>query len=268
MVKLCCGVANNAAWIVSLDAYDKVKHHKMFNQRLNGGHTLKSYYKKAIDEFHKYERQLLYARQNRLFHVADMGEEVRKRYGAISDREYYELWAGMGSMAYQRTKPLITSLANKYRLSLLQHDIEQADIVAWCMTAQACLSLAVKVHEHSVASVTDNVILTPRVCERFFRQLSLKTVSKLWMDALQATEPRTDTYELEHTEERNIEMGLEQLHEAWVSIDTLYKSLTDTVSEYDEVFRTRGEQKKALREIIELESYTYDEYNDETTSAT
>lgn len=256
MVKLCCGVANNAAWVVTLDAFDQVKMHRNIDKRMQGGHKLLWMYKQAIEEFHKYERRLIYATENRMFHVDDMSDAVRKKYGNITDRQYYEFWASIGGETYERTKPMITSLWNKYRLSLIHHNIEQPDIVAWAMTAQACLELAVKVCDNAIISVSDRSILTKDVSRRIFSQFSVREVAKAWMRALQATDPLTDTYELDHTEERNIEMGLEQLEEAWLSTDTMYESTAGSIEDYDDVFRTKGEQKKALREIGELQDYT------------
>lgn len=39
----------------------------------------------------------------------------------------------------------------------------------------------------------------------------------------------------------------------------LYNSTMDTVSEYQEIFRTKGEQKKSLREIAEVRDETMKE---------
>jgi len=255
-VKLCCGVANNAAWMAALEAHDHIKAHRNYKRAVRGGQTIRSYYKKAIFEFHKYERRLIYADQNRMFHVADMTPEVRKKYGNITDREYYEFWAAIGFTAYQRTRPMVTSLWNKYRLSLAQHGIEQPDIVAWAMTGQACLALAVKVCDTAITSACDGKILTERVGRHIFGQFSLKDVAKLWMDALKATDPKTDTYTLTDVEERNIRVGLEQLEEAWTNPSMLYGSTIGAAEAYDEIFRTQGELKKACKDIEQAKQET------------
>jgi hypothetical protein len=36
----------------------------------------------------------------------------------------------------------------------------------------------------------------------------------------------------------------------------MYESTAGSIEDYDDVFRTKGEQKKALREIGELQDYT------------
>ena len=94
VVKLICGVANNAAWMVVLDAHDHAKRCRGYR------HGVKHQFKAAIQALKDYERRLLYAEENRMFHLADMSEKVRKKYGDISDREYYDFWASMGGAAY------------------------------------------------------------------------------------------------------------------------------------------------------------------------
>ena len=96
VVKLVCGVGNNAAWLVMLDAYDHARKCKRY------GFRQKQTFKQAIKEFHDYERGLKYATQNRMFHLADMNDETRRKYGDITDAEYYEFWKGIGGPAYQK----------------------------------------------------------------------------------------------------------------------------------------------------------------------
>ena len=81
VVKLVCGVANNATWLVMLDAHDQIKKHPRYR------HEVKRHYKMALDLFRKQERSLLYASQNRLFHVADLTPDARKQYGNITGCE-------------------------------------------------------------------------------------------------------------------------------------------------------------------------------------
>lgn len=264
VMKLVTGVGNNAAWMVVLDAYDQVKKHRNWKHQLKGGHTVKGYYKQAISTFHSYEKQLIYTNTNRFFHVADMPEQTRRTYAAnLTDRQYYDMWASIGGAAYQKTRPLITSLWNKYRLSLIQHDIEQPDIMAWAMTATAALEMACTLYDMAIDDIVEGYELPRKLCQRVFKDFNLRTVTKLWEDAMNATDPKTDTYELTDLENRNIEHGLKQLGDAWLSLHTLYQSTAETLADYDEVFRTKGFQKKALRSIADLEAETYKALEDE-----
>ena len=65
--------------------------------------------------------------------------------------------------------------------------------------------------------------------------------------------PDCDGYKLESDEERNIAYGLEQLRELWVSSDLPFDATIAAVEDYDEdIFRTRGEAKKSIRELSEM----------------
>ena len=256
-MKFVCGVGNNAAWLVTLDAYDQAKKHRNWEKRVKGGHTVKSLYKMVMKAHKNYERNLIYTDTNRMFHVADMPPEARKIFGDISDRDYFDYWASVGGGAYAKTRPAITSLWNKYRLSLLHHDIEQSDIMAWIMTATAALCTAQSLYERGLKTCHEEWGLPTEGLRRIFRGLDLANIAKLWMDAMQATDPASDSYELEPTENRNIEFGLLQLTESWFSLRTLYESVQATTEDYSEVFRTAGEQKKALCQIAKLRAETY-----------
>ena len=252
VVKLICGVANNAAWLVVLDGYDKARRCQRYR------HEVKRAFKLAIEAWHEYERRLIHATENRMFHLADMDENVRKTYGDITDRQYYEFWASIGGPAYQKTRPLITSLWNKHRLSLLNHHVKDADKVAWVITAQAALELAEQLYEKAIRECVDGYKLPDRMVRGVFCQFSLKKVSERWRRALLLLAPDTE-FELEPTEKRNIEMGLTQLCEAWLDPTLLYNSTMESVEDYDEVFRTRGYQKKTLRKIAEVRDETMEE---------
>lgn len=255
VVKLTCGVGNNAAWLACLDAYDRLRLHRSWRTHTRGGHTVGYMYDRAIKAFHQYERRLIYADQNRFFHVADMPESTRRSYAEhMSDREYYDFWATIGGTAYEKTRPMVTSLQNKYRLSLEAHSIMQADILAWGMAAMACLSTACEIYDRAIAIAADDmkgVRGAEKVMRSVFGSFSLNGVSKLWRDALDATDPAAAAYSLNDTEARNISLGLDQLAEEWVSLRTLYGSVADTIADYGEVFHTRGFQKKALTEAAD-----------------
>lgn len=252
VVKLACGVGNNAAWLVTLDALDQVRRHRSWRRGVKGGGSVGGEYKRVVKAFHQYERNLVYTDTNRFFHMDDMTPQVRKYFGdRLTDREYYDYWTSVGGEAYTKTRPLVTSLCNKYRLSLQGHGVAQPDVMAWAMTATACLSVAVKLHELTIDECATGFQLPRRLLERVFKGFSLATVLKLWTAAMEDTDPTAFAYELDTTEARNIDLGLRDLMQSWISLRTLYDSAAASTEEYDEVFRTKGEQRKALRQIAE-----------------
>jgi hypothetical protein len=65
--------------------------------------------------------------------------------------------------------------------------------------------------------------------------------------------PDCDGYKLDSDEERNIAYGLDQLRELWISSDLPFDATIAAVEDYDEdIFRTRGEAKKSMRELAEM----------------
>lgn len=261
--KLVCGVGNNAAWLAMMDGYDHAKRCKAFRRSCKGGHMVGWYFKKAVNDFKDYERQLLTTGKNRMFHVADMTEDVRRKYGDISDAEYYEFWKGVGGVAYAKTQPHITSLWNKYRVSLIKHDVKDAEHVAWVMTAQAAIDLSLAMYESAMKECETGMNLHRKLLDGIFGQFSLKTVSKDWMRALMLLAPETDNYQLDSTEERNIDLGLQQLMEAWLDPELLYSSASGAVDDYEEIFATKGFVKKVQREIAEVRAETLKELENE-----
>ena len=246
MVKLACGVGNNAAYAVMLTAHDHIKMHPNYR------HEVKRLYRQAFTMFRQREGQLLHRTTNRFFHVADMTPEVRKKYGNITDAQYFEFWQGLGALAYREGQPLITSLHNKYRLSLLGHGIALPDIVAWPMTAQACLELACTLYNAAVRSCAEEYHLPIGPLRDLFAPFSLRPVADVWNKALTLTDPKADTYDLNEGEKRNIQLGLEQLEELWANPKFLYNSAFTATEDFEDIFRTKGENKKALREIGEI----------------
>ena len=187
-----------------------------------------------------------------------MGDATRKKYGDITDRQYFEFWQGMGAYAYQETRPLVTSLWNKYRLSLVNHKAAHPDLLAWPMVGMAVLNLACSIHEHAVEEACRCLPIDNHIVNHIFARLSLRRVLAAWIKALDLTDP-TVHYDLEPTEQRNIEMGVAQLAEAWANPDLLYDSSSNAIHDFDEIFRTKGEMKKSLREISDMKSRTQEE---------
>lgn len=249
LIKFICGVANNAAWLVALEALDHARRCRDYRG------NVKHRFNQSVTAYHDYERNLIHNKNNRMFCVADMTPDIRKKYGNITDREYYDFWTATGAQAYTKTKPMITSLWNKYRLSLQSHGVKESEHLAWVMTATAALELAVNLYKRAIKDIVESYKLPRHLVEYVFSQFSLEPVRKRWNDAMLSLSPHVD-YTISGMEERNIVHGLEQLQEAWTDTSVLYDSASETVAEYDEVFRTPGEQKKVMREIAGIKAET------------
>lgn len=221
------------------------------------------YFKRAIDQYHQYERRLLHASVNRMFCLEDMDEEVRRKYGDISDRQFYEFWASIGGVAYTKTKPQLNSLWNKYRVSLIRNGVADAEHVAWVMVAMAALEIASQMYEGAIRECMDGFRFPRYAMDAVFGQFSLEEIRKSWRRALMMLSPDSESVVPDNVDERNIEHGLLQLLEAWSEPDLLYSSTLTSVEDYEEIFRTKGFQKKCMREIAGFQDKTDRKMNSE-----
>ena len=244
LVKIMMGPCNNAAWTVCLQAHDKAKTLPQYR------HEVKRAFRQSLDAWAAYERELLHDQRNRFFCLKDMSEKTRKTYGNITDREYYEFWTGTGCEMYVRTAPLITALQHKCKRILDSRGIANADALAWITTARACLDLAVVIYDMTALVLTNEHGIHARYVREVFGKFSLQNVRDRWKHAEHLLS--LDDIPLTDAEIHNVELTLEQIQEAWTSLDLIYELMGYTAESYDEVFRTKGEMKKVLRSISEL----------------
>lgn len=259
LMKELMGVANNAAWFVCLDARDELRKLPNWKQRVSGGKTVEQNFKRVVSAFHAYERALIWDDEFRFFDVKDMPERTRRMYGEnITNRDYYDFWASIGGSTYVRTRPLVTSLWNKYRLALVHGgtDEERAKIVAWGMCALACLNSAVLIYDMSLDMVSETFHLPKPPLESCFQKFSLKNIAKLWDDAARLAAPKEFAMPLSETDDKNIDAGIKQIMEAWTNGDDIYDDMQKTLEDCGEdVMRSQGFVKKAIKEVQQLRQW-------------
>lgn len=264
-VKMMTGVANNAALAIMLHCLNKIADvrdndsyaeepwhpHPRYKQRV------KQLFNQALQEKDHYRRRLMYPGEHgiRFFCVNDMPDEARQKYGVVSDKTYFEFWEGTGALAYQKSQPLVGSLWNKFRLSLQHHGVPYAELVAWGLVGANVLEMAVVVWQRAMKSAHEAFegLLTMDYVEQLYRPFSLHCVSMKWRQALSLMAPEVSTYSLDSLEERNIEMGVQQLMELWISPDLPFDSTIKAVEDFsDDIFSTPGHAKKAIRELADM----------------
>lgn len=246
-LKLYMGACNNAAYLVMGNAFDNLRKTKMWRTKF---HKAKGKFRAAIKAWHEYEYQLLHAKQNRMFHLADYSPETRKKYGDISDQEYYDYWCTIGAFAWEYSKDELNSLRWKYKKVLDAHGVQdESELYADAMVAQIMLNLCAEMLEVHLNNGVKFVGISRPALEFFFKDFSLHKVRCLWNEALLLAQPEFMRAELEKLEDRNVEMGITQLAERLADEKMLYHALNDATEDYQEVFRTEGEWKKALRQI-------------------
>lgn len=258
LVKLIDGTANNAAWAACLDAYELLKPLKRFNRQVKGGGTAGDSYKRCFKALKDYQRTLIYASENRFFHVADMDDSTRNFYAkGMTDEDYYDFWASFGFKAYQTNKAFFTCLVNKLRIIYERGGIKDAEAAAWSMGAYMSLSVATECHADVVKAVSNQWTAYPaREWERMFKPFNLSHVEKLWGDAHRDCFPELDKLEFSDAEYQNVKLSFNQWAEMLVKGRNLAQSRIDTIADYtDDIFRTKGCAKKAIQELTDSELF-------------
>lgn len=252
-VKLIDGVVNNAAWAACLDAYECIEPLKRFNQQVKGGDTAGYGYQRALRALKQYQRNLIYASDIRFFHVADMTGDTRNFYAKdMTDEQYYDFWASFGFKAYQDNRPFLTCLVNKLYLAYKKGNVKHADAAAWSMGAYMSMSVATECHADAVKVVANQWGGRLAEWQRLFKAFDLSPVEKLWGDAHRDFFPELATLEFDSDEFQNIKLSFNQWAERLVRGKTLVQSRVATVNDFaDDIFRTKGCAKKAIRELTD-----------------
>ncbi len=254
VMKMAVGVCNNATFEFLLNAHEMIKHHPAYKGKAE------KMFLKVFRAWRTYENNLLYASQNRFFHVDDMSEQVRKRYGDdITDSQYFGFWKGLGSLAYVETKPLIGSLANKFRLSLVHNGIEHAEPLGYGLAAAECLELCNETWEESIRQSVEVSAVPKDILVRLFRGFSLQGIADLWSRALCELAPEARNHKVSYFDEQNITLGVKQLQEKWSHPAFMFESASANVSDWREVFRSKGEYIAALTELNEVKECVMEE---------
>lgn len=256
LMKELMGVANNAAWLVILDAREELRELPNWKQRVSGGMTVAQNFQRAIEAFHAYEKALLWDDEFGYFDLQNMPEHTRKMYGDISNRDYYDFWCAIGGSTYSRTRPFVTSLWNKYRLALEHDGISNADTIAWGMCGIACLNAAVTIYSMSLDMIHEQFHIDLALLRKVFRKFSLTDVEKLWEDACKLAFPKAFSAPMSDTDGQNVEMGIRQIMEQWTDGDKIYDDMEKTLEECGEdVMKTQGFVKKAITEVQQLRKW-------------
>ena len=246
VLKLYMGACNNATFLVMGNAIDAMKKHPVWAVKF---HKAKGKFMLAMKEWKVYEHNLLHARVNRMFHLADYSAEVRKKYGDISDQEYYDYWCSIGSFAYEYSLDMLNALKYKYRKALEAHGVEGAEYLAEAMLCMTCLNCCLTMLDVHLEQGVEHTRIQRPILEVFFKDFSLVRVRDAWWEALKLTVPEWIDKEFDKDNERNIQIGIRQLAERWADEKMLYHAVNDATEDYQEVFRTEGEWKKALKAI-------------------
>jgi len=245
MVKIYCGAANNACYYAMTDAIDKLKEAKLYKQEVKKNFNL------VLKKWKEYENRLIYANELRYFNLEDMPEATRKKYGDITNREYFEYWQASGGEAYYKARNEIGCLRHKYFLSMQAHGDKYAEPYSWVLVAMAMLEAAVATWESTIGGVMEPSGLPRNLLEDIFKCFKLDDIATAWRRAMIILTPGVNEYNLSAEEERNIEFGISGLFTKFSEMDFILSTNQSAAESYEEVFRTKGECKKQQRVFAE-----------------
>lgn len=256
-VKKVMGVANNAAWYCCLDALDKLKTLPQWKKRTDGRNTVEWRFNKVKKAFNEYEMALIWDNKFRFFETSDLSSRVRALYkDGMTNREYYDFWASLGGTTYTRTKPLVTSLQNKFRIALLHGgvDEEQTDALAWGLCALACLDLASCVYRKTLDIGNEIYHIPIPALNMCFKKFSLQNIGTMWADALKSVRSDLFTTDVARLDNKNIELMKNQLAMAWVDTDNITADMKQSIIECGEdVLKDDKSLKIILDDIDKIE---------------
>lgn len=254
LMKELMGVANNAAWLVCLDAHDELKKLPNWKRQVKGGSTAEKDFQRVFKEYDAYERKLI-SNDNGFFDIKGFPEKVRKMYGDITSQDYYDFWTEIGGSSYKRTRPFICSLQNKYRLALIHAGIDDntAKIIAWGKCASACLDSAIIIYEMSIDMIDQEFGIPSDILDLDFQGFNLKNVAKLWKGAMRTASPECDAAEISDLDRKNIENGLQQITEKWTEGSGIYDDLEKAIRDCGEdVLSSKKSIINAIKDVRKL----------------
>lgn len=249
VAKSVCGVTNNYAILVMLDAHDKIKSTPIYR------HQVKLAFKQAISEMQSYRRLLRMGnpRGLRFFNINDMLPETRQKYGDITSEEYYDYWESIGSLAYTKTKDLMNSLAYKYEKVLVEKGYKYHKELAWVMVASVALSIAVGQYEGVIQQCCEELHVTAAELDEMLAPFNMNNINLRWKRAWELADPECSV-KMDKDKFRNIELGIEQLSDALRDPLLVYDSVIDSTKEYEEIFTSKKKQKEIIKEMKSCKS--------------
>jgi hypothetical protein len=248
-IKTVCGVGNNTAILFMLEAHDEIKATPLYR------HQVKHAFKEAIKAMNDYRKQLRSSSMNgnRFFCLEDMSEELREKYGDITNEEYFDYWESIGSLAYEKVKPLCLCLMHKYKAQLEDRGGRYAREKALAFVADVLLNVAVSMYDDVARQVASEYSFDTNAISKFFFKFSINDLRKKWRKAWMAFDPDA-SIDIPEDKFRNIELTIEQIVDTLRNQDTIYDSIIDATKDYGEIFRTKQHHKNAVRDIRRVKS--------------
>lgn len=252
MVAVC--VPNNIADIIRGYTIDTVTANKSLYR-----HDFKRLFNTIPQTWNAYESNLLNKQDFPMFKVERLTPETRKLYGeSITDRDYFEFWKAQGTALYHEVKPFIDSARYKYYKSLTAHGVTYPDEQAMLLTFNMALRICQEQYESTVKRLIADYAVCRRDIELITAQFSLAKVREAVLAVLRHP-AISHEYQLTPEEKANITLGVKDYADKVTNQEFCIRSVHAASGEYEEMFRTKGYQKKALSHISNAVQIAYNE---------
>lgn len=250
-MKMIFGCVNNMVLLHMAEVIYMVRTSPRYNQEV------RHEFLRVIKDIKDYNRNLLYGSRE-WFSVKKMPENTRRIYGDITDSEYYDYWASLGGPTLTRCKDEINVLQNKFKLSMESHNISDVKLMSNLMVVQSLLNAAEAVYGTTINSFIQTYSdylkkyhIDRMMVNTIWRDFSLSRIAKSWERAMLTLSIKGEKWQITEDEERNITLTIDQLCEKLNDAATYYQATMQTTEDFAEVFKSKGMQKKALREIAQ-----------------
>lgn len=241
-IKMLYGCVNNLVLFEAYEAIGRVRQSPRYNKQV------RHEFLKVIKDIKDYNRNLLYG-QREWFSLKKMPENTRKLYGDITDSDYYDYWTSLGGETAMLCKDELNVLLNKFTISMKNHQIQDHELMARMMLVMSLFDCAEAVDKRIVREFKEAARVDWTIAQTVWKDFSLSRIKKSWERALYSLSVKGQKWELTEIEERNITMTVDQLCDKFNAAETYFQATLNNTEDYDDIFRTKGTHKKALREI-------------------
>lgn len=247
-IMLLLTTCNNAAHIVMMNALDEVKKLPEYNARFS---LMRKAFNQAEDVWRQYDAGLRHSGKKWL-NPSSFNAAQKKRFREdLTAEEYKEFWECIGGNAYLKVKSDVDVLQNKFKLSIESHKIKNAVVASKVLSVSSMLILCEAVYTKTINIFARNYMVSQPEAFDIWKDFNLRNMQMAWGKCVRMMGPVT---QLDEMESRNIELTLEQLIDHWNDETFFYSSLIEAAEDFPEIFRTKGEQKKFIRELAETMS--------------
>lgn len=251
IVKQWCGVTHNCAYMMMTNAMEGLRKHPAYRQKFS---KVRGAFDKALKMYYEWWGMLLTAKEPRYFHLADLSEEVRKRYDAnAKDEDYLEYWKGIGFEAYVRIKDQRNVLRHKYLLSLTKHGQVMPEVGAEVLLVNTALSVCISTFETCIKEIlADGRGYSEESMRYMFRQFDIRHIADQWLKATKLLLREYMDIELDDFDARNQQMATQQFVDTLCGDKMVFGAIMEATEAYEDIFRTKGTCKKVQRMIADV----------------